>query len=95
MTFNEKNSIEWKLDASYLATTGNMLFYKGTASGYYTLVDGNVMSYGEYTNAFKSISQATFESKGNIEFDTSADAVKAAFKTMDTDIITLNISKVR
>ena len=95
MNYNEKSNIDWKLDAEYLTKTGNMLFYKGTAYGVYTLVENNLMIYGEYKNAFKGISQTILEPINTIEFNTPMEAIKAAFKTMDTNIITMDISKVK
>jgi len=95
MNYNEKSNIDWKLDTEYLTKTGNMLFYKGTTHGIYTLVEINLMTYGEYRNAFKGISQAILEPVNAIEFNTPMEAIKAAFKTMDTNVITLDISKIK
>jgi len=94
--FNENlNYIDWKLDAKHLAKTGNMLFYKGTAHGSYTLVEGNLLTYGNYNGAFQGINKGLLEPGNTIEFDTPAEAIKAAFKTIDTNVITLDISKVK
>ena len=53
------------------------------------------MIYGEYKNAFKGISQTILEPINTIEFNTPMEAIKAAFKTMDINIITMDISKVK
>ena len=95
MTYNEKSNIDWKLDAKYLIKTGNMLFYKGSAHGNYTLIEGNVLTYGNYTGAFQNINQALLEPINSIEFNTVTEAIKTAFKTIDTNVITLDISKVK
>jgi len=94
MCYNEK-TVEWKLDAKHLVETGNMLFTKGTASGQYILIEGNIVNYGDYTGAFKNISQAILEPKNPIELETPANAVKISFKMMDTEMIEFDISKIK